>query len=407
MDGAPPLRIGILGGGQLGRMLGLAGIPLGLRFRFLDPGGDGAPAGAVGSVVEGDYADPAALDRFSRGLDLVTWEFENVPVASARALARKVPVFPPPEALEAAQDRWVEKETFRMLGIPVAPSRPVDTRADLEAAVDEIGLAAVLKTRRFGYDGKGQALLRTPADLDAAWKDMGGSPLILEGFVRFQRELSLLVARSRSGETRSWPLTENVHRNGILRTSLVPSSAPRASELQTEAERYGAALLDHLGYVGVLAVEFFETAEGLVANEMAPRVHNSGHWTQDGAFTSQFENHLRAILGLPLGPTGLRGGAGGGAAMVNFIGGLPTREQVLGVADSEALPGAGGGEDTGARGGNAGAGAAAVVSALHLYDKAPRPGRKVGHVNFWGSARASVEAALGDGVRLANDAGEG
>jgi 5-(carboxyamino)imidazole ribonucleotide synthase len=403
MDGAPPLRIGILGGGQLGRMLGLAGIPLGLRFRFLDPGGDGAPAGAVGSVVEGDYADPAALERFSRGLDLVTWEFENVPVASARALARKVPVFPPPEALEAAQDRWVEKETFRRLGIPVALSRPVDTRADLEAAVDEVGLPAILKTRRFGYDGKGQALLRTRADLDTAWNDMGGSPLILEGFVRFQRELSLLVARSRSGETRSWPLTENVHRNGILRTSLVPSGAPRVHELQAEAERYGASLLDHLGYVGVLAIEFFETDEGLVANEMAPRVHNSGHWTQDGAFTSQFENHLRAILGLPLGPTGLRGGAGGGAAMVNFIGGLPSREQVLGTT----LPSAGDDEVADVRSGRAGPGDAAVVVALHLYDKAPRPGRKVGHVNVWGGRRASVEAALGDGARLANDVGEG
>jgi 5-(carboxyamino)imidazole ribonucleotide synthase len=382
MEGARPLRVGILGGGQLGRMLGLAGIPLGLRFRFLDPGGDGAPAAAVGSVVEGDYADPAALDRFVRGLDLVTWEFENVPVESARALARKVPVFPPPEALEAAQDRWVEKETFRKLGIPVAPSRPVNTREDLEAAVDEVGLPAIVKTRRFGYDGKGQALLRSRADLDDAWERMGGSPLILEGFVRFHRELSLLVARSRSGETRSWPLTENVHRNGILRTSFAPSAAPRASALQAEAERYGAALLDALGYVGVLAVEFFETDEGLVANEMAPRVHNSGHWTQDGACTSQFENHLRAILGLPLGPTGLRGGEGGGAAMVNFIGGLPTREQVL-------------------------TGDPVVVTALHLYDKAPRPGRKVGHMNVWGRARASVEAALGDGAHLADDVGEG
>jgi 5-(carboxyamino)imidazole ribonucleotide synthase len=375
--GSGPLRVGILGGGQLGRMMGLSGIPLGLRFRFLDPGGDGAPAAAVGPVVEGDYADPEALEHFSRGLDLITWEFENVPVDAARKLAGALPVHPPPEALEAAQDRWVEKETFRELGIPVAPTRPVSSREELQAAVAAVGLPAVLKTRRFGYDGKGQEVIRTPEEVDGAWEALGGHPLVLEAFVDFRRELSLVVARSVSGETRAWPLAENVHREGILRTSRVPAVS---AGLQAQAEAHGARLLDALGYVGVLAVEFFETAEGLVANEMAPRVHNSGHWTQDGALTSQFENHLRAILDLPLGPTGLRGQAAG---MVNFIGGIPPREACLGrTADG-------------------------VMRALHLYDKAPRPGRKVGHWNLWGEDGDAVERALEEAARLADRHGDG
>jgi len=380
-----PLRVGVLGGGQLGRMLGLAGIPLGLRFRFLDPGGDGSPAAAVGEVVEGAWDDPAALERFGQGLDVVTWEFENVSADVVRGLAGRMPVHPPPEALEAAQDRWVEKQTFQRLGIPIAPSRPVSSREELDAAVAALGFPAVLKTRRFGYDGKGQALLREASDVEAAWAGLGGTPLVLEGFVTFRRELSLVVARSTTGDTRAWPLAENVHRRGILRTSRVPSrgdSPARAAALQAEAERHGAALLDALGYVGVLAVEFFDTAEGLVANEMAPRVHNSGHWTQDGSLTSQFENHLRAILGLPLGPTGLRGGAGGGAGMVNFIGGIPERSAVLGAEGP-------------------------VVRALHLYDKAPRPGRKVGHLNLWGPDAAAVDAVLGEMEALAERFGEG
>ncbi|TVP42453.1 MAG: 5-(carboxyamino)imidazole ribonucleotide synthase [Gemmatimonadales bacterium] len=370
-------------------MLGLAGIPLGLRFRFLDPGGDGSPAAAVGEVVEGAWDDPAALERFGAGLDVVTWEFENVSAEVVRGLAERVPVHPSPEALEAAQDRWVEKQTFQRLGIPIAPSRPVSSREELDAAVAALGLPAVLKTRRFGYDGKGQALLREASDVEAAWARLGETPLVLEGFVTFRRELSLVVARSTTGETRAWPLTENVHRRGILRTSFVPAGiegAGRAAALQEEAERHGRALLDALGYVGVLAVEFFETGDGLVANEMAPRVHNSGHWTQDGAFTSQFENHLRAILGLPLGPTGLRGsaggGAGGGAGMVNFIGGIPERSAALGAEGP-------------------------VVRALHLYDKSPRPGRKVGHLNLWGPDADAVRGALEELAGLADRTGEG
>ncbi len=371
-----PLRVGVLGGGQLGRMLGLAGIPLGLRFRFLDPAGDGAPAAAVGPVVEGDYADPAALERFVRGLDVVTWEFENVPVEAVRRIEERVRVFPDPAALEAAQDRWVEKETFRSLGIPTAPTLPVGSFEELEAAAAEIGFPAVLKTRRFGYDGKGQVVLRAPGELAGAWEALGGRPLVLEGFVDFLRELSLVVARGLGGEVMAWPLVENVHRHGILRTSRVPAAD---LALQEEAERHGRALLEKLAYVGVLAVEFFDTEKGLVANEMAPRVHNSGHWTQDGARTSQFENHLRAGLGLPLGAVGLRGAAAG---MVNLVGGVPARAEAL-------------------------AGEPGVTRALHLYDKAPRRGRKVGHLNLWGDDPEAFARALKAAERLAEACGEG
>lgn len=364
-------RVGIVGGGQLGRMLALSGRPLGLRFRFLEPGED-PPVGELGEVVQAPYDDPGALERFAEGLSVVTYEFENVPVEAARRLARRVPVHPAPEALEVAQDRWVEKETFRSLGIPVAPCRRVGSREELEAAAEALGLPAVLKTRRFGYDGKGQAVLRGRDDLDDAWEELGGDALLLEAFVPFRRELSCLMVRSPAGETRAWPLVENVHRGGILRVSRAP--APGLGEgLQARAEGFVARLMEALGYVGVLAVEFFETDEGLVANEMAPRVHNSGHWTQDGAETDQFENHLRAILGLPLGNTGVRGE---GAAMVNLIGGIPPRDRVL------AIPGA----------------------RLHLYDKAPRPGRKVGHVNLAGGTGEALEVGIARVEALARQA---
>lgn len=357
--------VGILGAGQLGRMLALAGYPLGLRFRLLDPA-PGAPAGALAQHVVGDYGDPEALARFADGVELVTYEFENVPVGAARALAERVPVYPPPEALEAAQDRLVEKRFLHSLGIPTPPFAPVDDRAALEAAVAQIGLPAVLKTRRLGYDGKGQFVLRRPADVAPAWEALGGAPLILEGYVPFARELSVLAARGRDSLTACYPLVENTHRDGILRRSVAP--APGVTpELQALAESYAARALEALGYVGVLAIELFEVdrrpATGgepasssvvphspLVANEMAPRVHNSGHLTIEGAETSQFENHLRAICGMPLGSTAPRGHC----AMVNLIGALPDTRAIL------AVPGA----------------------HLHLYGKEPRPGRKLGHVTL-------------------------
>lgn len=370
------MRIGILGGGQLGQMLALAGVPLGLRFRVLEPTGPEAPAGAVAEVVHGDFDDPDALAAFVEGLDAVTWEFENVPIETVRAIAARVPVFPPPLALESAQDRWVEKTTFEALGVPVAPWRKIEGRATLERAVAELGYPSVLKTCRMGYDGKGQSVLRGADDVDSAFEALGAGhvPLVLEAFVAFRREVSLVGVRAPSGAIRFWPLTENVHQAGILRTSRVSragAQADRACGTQAEAEAAVTRVLESLNYVGVLAVEFFETSDGhLLANEMAPRVHNSGHWTQDGACTSQFENHLRAGLGLPLGSTELRHDA---VAMLNLIGSVPPVAELL------------------AEGDEAGAG---VHRALHLYGKGPRPGRKLGHLNLWGADAQAVDAAL-------------
>lgn len=349
--------VGVLGGGQLGRMLALAGYPLGLRFRFLDPAQD-APAGGLGELVVGGYDDEALLRRFETGLDVITYEFENVPVAATRLLG--VPVFPPPAALDVAQDRLAEKSFFQELGIPTPPFAPVDSLDELESAVARIGLPAVLKTRRFGYDGKGQQVLRTVEQVVPAWHAIGVVPLILEGFVRFERELSIIGVRGRDGATAFYPLIENEHREGILRRSIAP--APDATTLQATAEALARSVLEALDYVGVLAVELFQAGDRLIANEMAPRVHNSGHWTIEGAETSQFENHLRAVLGLPLGPTTPRGHAG----MLNLIGTFPDTSAVLKV------PGA----------------------HLHLYGKAPRPGRKLGHITVRADDRQALDQQL-------------
>jgi 5-(carboxyamino)imidazole ribonucleotide synthase len=342
------VTIGILGGGQLGYMLALAGYPLGLHFRFLDPSPE-APVGRIAQRVTADYTDEAALEKFASGLELVTYEFENVPVAAARFLAERVPVYPPPAALEAAQDRLAEKSLFRKLGIATTEFAPVSNAAELDAAVKTIGLPAVLKTCRMGYDGKGQWILRTAEDVAKAKSELPAVPLILERFVPFTRELSVLAVRSRTGESAIYPLVENHHRSGILRLSLAP--APRLEpDIQRAAERAANRILESLKYAGVLAIEFFEHQGELLANEMAPRVHNSGHWTIEGAVTSQFENHLRAVLGLPLGSTG----PAGHCAMLNLIGDLPDSAEVLAVPDAH----------------------------LHLYGKSPRPGRKLGHVTL-------------------------
>ena len=355
------MQIGILGGGQLGRMLALAGHPLAMQFRVLEPAAE-CPAAAVAYHLRGEYEDFQALYSFCQGLDAVTYEFENVPVESARWLAERVPVFPPPAALEVGQDRVAEKTFFRDLGVPVPPFAAVDSRADLDAAVARIGLPAVLKTTRYGYDGKGQAVLRTPADVAAAWAALGGRPLVLERFVPFDRELSILAVRGRTGEQAFYPLVENVHRAGILRVSTSPvAGLPR--DLQAKAERIAARALEAVRYVGVLAVELFQVGDELLVNEMAQRVHNSGHWTIEGAETSQFENHLRAVAGLPLGSTT----AVGKSVMVNLVGGWPEPAAVL------AIPGA----------------------HLHLYGKKPRPNRKVGHI----TVRADSDAELVDRVR--------
>lgn len=330
--------VACIGGGQLGRMLGLAGLPLGLRFRFLDPAAD-ACAAAVGELVVGAYDDPEALARLADGADVVTYEFENVPVE----VAVGVGAVPGPRALEEGQDRLREKELFARLGIPTARY----------GSLEEVGVPALVKSRRLGYDGKGQRRVAVVEPL--------GEHELAEELIPFDRELSIVAVRGRDGDTRFWPLAENAHRDGILRIS----RAPAVAAPQAEAESIAAALLDELGYVGVLAVELFDVEGRLLANEFAPRVHNTGHWTIDGAATSQFENHLRAILGLPLGPTE----ALAPSVMVNLIGGAPPLAELL------ELPGA----------------------HVHLYGKEPRAGRKVGHVTLVGASEESVERALAQG----------
>ncbi len=364
------MRVGILGGGQLGRMMAMSGYPFGLRFRCLEPTRE-APMGHLAQLVLGDYDDFDALDRFAEGLDVVTYEFENVPVLSARHLARHTPVYPPPEALEVAQDRLAEKTLFRELGIETTRFAPVDTLAELYDALPEIGLPAVLKTRRLGYDGKGQVAIRSQEDVPGAWEEVGGVPLILEGFVEFRRELSVLAVRGRPGRVVFYPLVENHHRGGILRLSRAPAPDLAPGE-QAEAERIARAVLEHLDYVGVLAIELFEVVEPaprpapprvrLLANEMAPRVHNSGHWTIEGAETSQFQNHLRAVVGWPLGPTSPIGHS----VMVNLIGEAPEVPDVLAIRGAY----------------------------LHMYGKAPRPGRKIGHITIRDDDAAEVERIL-------------
>jgi 5-(carboxyamino)imidazole ribonucleotide synthase len=344
------MRVGVLGGGQLGRMLALAGYPLGLRFRFLDPAPE-APVEELAQRIAAGLDDPAELERFTTGLDVLTYEFENVPVELARRLEQSVPVYPPPLALEASQDRLTEKNLFLKQGIPTTSFVPVDSASDLEKKLAEWHWPAILKTRRFGYDGKGQRLVHSVAEAIAAWREMGSAPAILEQFVHFDRELSQISVRRRDGKVRHYPLVENFHRGGILRRSFAPAGNLSAN-LTHQACDYSERLLAALGYVGVLAIEFFETNGRLLANEMAPRVHNSGHWTIEGARTSQFENHLRAILDWPLGETS----ALGPCAMVNLIGMAPNPAAILAVPDVH----------------------------LHLYGKKPRAGRKLGHVTVCG-----------------------
>lgn len=342
------MRVGILGGGQLGRMIALAGYPLGLRSTVLEPGEESS-AGQVCPQISGEFDDFRALYELARVSDVVTFEFENVPVESARWLAERVPVFPPPRALEVSQERLAEKQFFASLGIPTPPFAAIDSREQFDVAVKQIGLPAVLKTRRFGYDGKGQAVLRTHADCEAAWKKLGGRSLILEGFVQFDRELSMIAVRGRDGQIVTYPLIENVHRDGILHRSVAPA-ANLGEELGERAADYASRVLSELEYVGVLTIEWFQDGPRLLANEMAPRVHNSGHWTIDAAITSQFENHLRAVCGLPLG----RCDAVGHASMYNFIGAVPEVAEVLANPDAK----------------------------LHVYGKSFRAGRKVGHVTM-------------------------
>jgi 5-(carboxyamino)imidazole ribonucleotide synthase len=354
---------GILGGGQLARMLALAGAPLGLRFLVMDTSPD-ACAAQFAPMVVGDYRDEAALAEFASRIDVATFDFENVPAESARWLSERVPVFPSPRALATAQDRLAEKTLFRELGIPVPDFAPVATRAELDAAVARIGAPCILKTRRLGYDGKGQFRLRTAGDVDAAWDALGAQAdkvgLILEAFVPFERELSVVAVRGRDGDFRTWPLTENWHVDGVLSASLAPAVADAA--LEARAVAHARALAEALDYVGVFALELFCRDGTLLANELAPRVHNSGHWTIEGSETSQFQNHLRAVLGLPLGDTRMVGRA----CMLNWIGEMPDPAPVLREAGGH----------------------------WHDYGKSSRAGRKVGHATLRADDADELAGAL-------------
>ena len=358
--------IGVLGGGQLGRMLGLAGIPLGFRFVFLDPAAD-ACAGATGELLQAGFADAAAARELAGLVDVATFDFENVPESTASALQEICPLYPAPNALGAGQDRAAENALLTGLGIKVPAHHLVSSRTDLLAGLESLGYPAVLKTRRLGYDGKGQAVLRDAEDLERAWQKLGDAELILESFVRFEAECSLVAVRGLDGETRVWPLTRNVHSNGILKLSL-PGVFDDA--LQTKAAEIMQTLLEHLDYTGVLTIEFFLFQGELLVNEFAPRVHNSGHWTIDGSTCSQFENHLRAIAGLPLGETDMSRHS----LMFNWIGEMPDQALAL------AIPGV----------------------HWHAYGKEPRPGRKIGHATL---TAASMEELRSSASRLAEIAG--
>ena len=340
--------VGILGGGQLARMLAIAAAPLGANSLVVDSAAD-ACAGQVAPLVRADWNDYAALEDFARKVDVVTFDFENVPAETAQWLAERVAVFPNPRALAVAQDRLAEKTLFRECGLHPPEFMAVDDRAGLDRALATVGAPSILKTRRLGYDGKGQFRLKSLADADAAWAALGAQAakhgLILEAFVPFQRELSVLAVRGRDGDFRTWPLTRNWHVDGVLSMSLAP--APDIAALQPRATALARTLAERLDYVGVFALELFVKDGELLGNEMAPRVHNSGHWTIEGAHTSQFENHVRAVLGLPLGDTGARGQS----AMLNWIGELPDPAPVLRGVDAH----------------------------WHDYGKSARAGRKVGH----------------------------
>ncbi|KQQ74738.1 phosphoribosylaminoimidazole carboxylase [Xanthomonas sp. Leaf131] len=360
--------VGILGGGQLARMLVLAGAPLGLRFAVFDPAAD-ACAGQVAPLQVGSFDDTAALAALAAQVDVITFDFENVPAASAQQLAAQVPVFPSAAALAVAQDRLSEKTLFRELGIPVPEFAAIDDRAGLDAALARIGTPCVLKTRRFGYDGKGQFRIKTLADADAAWDALGAQAakvgLIVEAFVPFQREVSVVAVRGRDGEFRAWPLTENWHVDGVLSASLAPAAVDAG--LQAVAETHARAIAERVDYVGVFALELFVRDGQLLANEMAPRVHNSGHWTVEGAETSQFENHVRAVLGLPLGSTAMRGHA----CMLNWLSAMPDAVAFLAVSGGH----------------------------WHDYGKQARDGRKVGHATLRADTPQQLARALVDAGR--------
>ncbi len=351
------MKIGVIGAGQLGLMLGESARRLDLECLFLDPA-DQPPAAAVGECRRAAFDDTDALAALAAECDVLTYEFENVPV-DALATLDDIAIYPPLTALSAAQDRLSEKQLFEDLSIPLAGYFAVDTRSDLDDAVARLGLPIVLKTRRFGYDGKGQAVIRNEADCDRAWDELGGAALIAEAFVPFDFEVSVIASRDQSGDVAVYPLTQNTHTDGILDTSVAPlDNGP----LETLAGDYVHRLLDRLDYVGSVALELFVCGDELLANEFAPRVHNSGHWTIEGCRCSQFENHMRAVAGLPLGQPGCEGYSG----MQNLVGSIPTA-----LRDSDS-------------------------GFFHDYGKTERPGRKLGHLTVVASSAEARDGALAE-----------
>lgn len=341
--------IGILGGGQLGRMLAVAAARLGLRCHIFEPGAT-PPAGDVAhAVTTANYDDHAALTAFAKSVDVVTYEFENIPTAALDVIEAITPIRPGREALRISQDRLTEKNFLQDLGLMVAPFADVTDADTLDAAINTIGTPAILKTRRFGYDGKGQARLNTPQDAASALAGMAGAPAILEGFVEFTSEVSVIAARSPQGDVACFDPGENLHRDGILHTTTIPARISAAQ--RTDAVLLAARILNALEYVGVMGVELFVTPQGLIVNEIAPRVHNSGHWTQNGCTVDQFEQHIRAVAGWPLGD----GTRHADVVMENLIGDDMAKVPALAVETN---------------------------TALHLYGKADiKAGRKMGHVN--------------------------
>ncbi len=341
--------IGILGGGQLGRMLSVAAARLGLKTVIFEPGSDCPASHVADQHVQADYNDEAALRRFGESVDVITYEFENIPTSALDILEKMKPIRPGREALRVSQDRIIEKDFLSKLGLKLAPYRAVNSQADLEAALGDIGAPAILKTCRMGYDGKGQARLSAAGDVAEAWGAMQSAPSVLEGFVDFSHEVSVIAARGVSGEVACFDPGENVHRDGILRTTTVP--ARLSPSQRSDAVLIAAGILNALDYVGVLGVELFVTPQGLIVNEIAPRVHNSGHWTQQGCTVDQFEQHIRAVAGWSLGD----GGRYCDVVMENLIG-----DDMAQVPELARAPNC----------------------ALHLYGKADvKPGRKMGHVN--------------------------
>lgn len=348
------MKIGILGGGQLAQMLALAGIPLGYRFVFYDPSPD-CCAAALGEHIQADYDDWQQLQTFAESVDLATFEFENVPLAAVNFVAEHCTLYPKTNALQATQDRWMEKQLFRRLGIPTPQFADIKSRADLTQAAERLGYPLVLKSRFGGYDGKGQIVIKSAQQLEQAWLELSGQPYIVEQWIRFSREVSIIAVRNLSGKMAFYDLAENIHCSGILQTTL---NRPGDKLLQ-QAQGYVHRLMEELDYCGVLTLEFFQIGDELLANEFAPRVHNSGHWTIEGAAVSQFENHLRAILNLPLGQTTRLAYC----AMINFVGVLPAMNELLTIPDSH----------------------------YHQYGKQPKPGRKLGHLTIRSDQPETVE----------------